>query len=66
MEGGEEEELQLERGMKLAEIDLTADEPIETVTCDSGGVIPLQVSSASRVSATLLARFDCSLAHVTG
>ena len=42
------EELELEAGMKLAEIDLTGDFPIETATFDGGGVIPQQVSSCVR------------------
>eukprot|EP00966_Prymnesium_polylepis_P237210 5486184-Prymnesium_polylepis.1 len=43
MAESEPEELELEAGMKLAEIDLTGDVPIETATFDGGGVIPQQV-----------------------
>ena len=48
MAESEPEELELEAGMKLAEIDLTGDVPIETATFDGGGVIPQQVSSCVR------------------
>mgnify|MGYP007078117184 CR=1 FL=1 len=36
-------------GMKLAVIDITGDEPIETATFDGGGSVPQEVSSPSAV-----------------
>ena len=42
----EPEERELQRGMKLAEIDLTGDDAIETATFD-GGSVPQQVCNAS-------------------